>query len=87
MTKYAIDAGHKNLDERTGLPAYPKSTAGTEGQLRNVQQQLRTTLDRTEAALDRVLEEFVRALEVEDRKVSAQSRLDAMTKQRNQRRI
>ncbi|MGN7964905.1 hypothetical protein ACTJKK_02385 [Microbacterium sp. 22179] len=82
--KYAIDARFKQLDETTGLPAYPKSTAATETRLRSVQKQLKTTLSRVEGALDRALAQFEVAIENEDRKRSTQERLRIMTS-RNQR--
>jgi hypothetical protein len=85
--KYVIDASHKQFDERTGLPAYPRSTFSTEVKLRRVQKNLQTTIARTEAALDRALNEFAAALDAEDRKAATQARLNNLTAQRNQRRI
>ncbi|WP_100813585.1 hypothetical protein [Microbacterium lacus] len=85
--KYIIDANHKQFDEKTGLPAYPRSTSGTEVKLRRVQKSLQATLSRTEAALDRALNEFADALDAEGRKEAAQARLDNLTNKRNQRRI
>ncbi|MDL5351582.1 hypothetical protein [Microbacterium sp. zg-YB36] len=85
--KYIIDASHKQFDEATGLPAYPRSTSGTEVKLRRVQKSLQTTIARTEAAIDRALSEFADALDAEDRKEAAQARIDNLTNKRNQRRI
>lgn len=78
--KYAIDQQHKQIDEATGLPAYPKQTASTEAKLRNVQEQLKTTQSRVEAALDRALAQFEVTLEAEDRKRTTQERLADMTR-------
>ncbi|MGN8027113.1 hypothetical protein [Microbacterium sp. 22242] len=77
---YAIDQQHKQIDEATGLAAYPKQTASTEAKLRNVQKQLKTTQSRVEAALDRALVQFEVALEAEDRKRSTQERLADMAR-------
>lgn len=78
--KYAIDAKHKQIDENTGLPAYPKSTFATETRLRNAREQLTATQVRVSVALDRALDEFEAALEREDRKRSTQERLNDMTR-------
>ena len=86
-SKYAVDATFKTFDERTGLPVYPRQTAGTEMKLRTVQKQIDTTLSRVEAALDRALAEFEEAFAVEDRKQATQARLDTLTNKRYQRRI
>lgn len=80
--KYVIDSAHKQFDERSGLPAYPRQTIATETKLRRVQKSLQTTLVRTEAALDRALSEFADALDAEDRKAATQARLDDLTAQR-----
>lgn len=84
--KYVVDSNYKEFDEKTGLPAYPKSTGSTEIKLRRVQKSLQATLARTEAALDRALSQFVDALDDEDRKAAAQARIDSLTNKRNQRR-
>lgn len=84
--KYVVDSAHKQFDEKTGLPAYPKQTGSTEARLRRVRTSLQTTVARTEAAIDRALDEFTAALDAEDRKAATQARLDDLT-QRNTRRI
>jgi hypothetical protein len=88
--KYPIDDalyGRQPADERTGLPAYPKSTAGTQMKLRNVAKQLGASRDRLNVALATALTQFEQAFANEDRATDTQARIDALAKKRNQRRI
>lgn len=82
----AGNAPQAKLDERSGLPAYPKTTANTEATLRNVQKQLATQADRVTLALAQTLAEFEQAFAAEERTNATQARIAAITAQRTQRR-
>lgn len=88
--KYPIDDalyGRAAADERTGLPAYPKSTASTQTKLRNAGKALTSAADRVSTAMAVALAEFEKAFAAEDRVNDTQARIDALTAKRNQRRI
>ena len=88
--KYPIDDalyGRTDADERTGLPAYPKSTASTHTKLSNANKALATAAERVNTALAATLAEFEKAFAAEDRLSNTQARIDALTARRNQRRI